>query len=131
MIYNTKPAEIDLSCIEGDVIDMEFFINSQLNTLSQKEFFVSLGSAPSTGTAFTMSNLKMQVRRKDYLLIKDWLSGVSPSDMVITNPGEFHLFDDSGFLESGHFDYELQCNNGLGYFTIMKGQWQVKKQITV
>jgi hypothetical protein len=130
-LYNTKPADIDICCNEGDVIDMDFFINDQLNILAQREFFVSLSIAPANGTPFNMQILKMQVRRKDYLLLKDWLSGISPSDIVISNPGEFHLFDDTGFLESGHFDYELQCNNGLGYFTIMKGSWQVKKQITV
>lgn len=126
---NTEPANIDLEFVQGDIIDMEFFINELLSSTSRK-FYASLNSAPGDGSAFLMTDLNLQVRRKDSLLIKDWISGVSPSDIVIST-GQFHLSDDVGFSEDGFFDYDLKCDNGIGEFTIMKGNVKVNKQITL
>ena len=131
MIYNTQPAEIDFFAIQGDMIDMEFYINATSLPWSMWKFFVEVNNAPAEGIEFFMYSLRMQVKRKDGLLLKDWQSGVSPADIVVDliYGGYAHLTD-SGFLESGVFDYDLKCNNGSGEFTIMRGQWQVKKQIT-
>lgn len=131
IIYNTDPANIDLSVIQGDIIDMEFYINAMSYSNAMWKFFVEVNNAPTTGVPFYMYKLRMVVKRKDGLVIKDWNSGVSPSDIVLDliNGGYAHLTDD-GFLESGVFDYDLKCDNNFGEFTIMRGEWIVKKQIT-
>jgi hypothetical protein len=131
IIYNIEPAKIDLFAIQGDSIHMDFFVNVELTSLSRK-FYLTVNIAPSTGTPFHIDSLHLQVRRKDGLLLKDWISGISPSDIVI-NPsadGQFSLYDVDGFLESGLFDYDLQVDTGAEIFTLMTGNCIVKKQIT-
>lgn len=124
-IYNTEPAQVDLFALQGDTIDMSFYVNYELTSLAKK-FYVNLNTAPVNGTAYPLHTLEIQVRRKDGLLIKDWLSGISPSDIVITS-SHFDLYDADGFLESGAFDYDILEFNGIGFFTIMTGNFIVKK----
>jgi len=132
MLYNIEPAKVDLQATEGDAIDMEFYINCTSTQLSMWKFYVTLVNPPAEGVSYYMYSARMQVRRKDGLLLKDWLSGISPADIVLDMiyGGYAHLNDLTGFLESGVFDYDLQVDNGQGIFTIMTGQWLVKKQIT-
>jgi hypothetical protein len=132
IIYNIEPAKVDLSATQGDTIDIEFYINATSLPLSMWKFFVNVGFAPSEGIPYYMYSAKMQVRRKDSLLLKDWNSGISPADITLDMifGGYAHLNDIDGFLESGVFDYDLQVDNGQGIFTIMKGLFIVEKQIT-
>jgi hypothetical protein len=132
IIYNIEPAKVDLFAVQGDIIDMEFYINADSLSSAMWKFFVNVNNAPSDGIPFYMYSLRMQVKRKDGLLLKDWLSGVSPADIVVDLifGGYAHLTDSLGFLEPGIFDYDLKCDNGSGEFTIMKGTWIVEKQIT-
>ncbi|MCJ7447895.1 MAG: hypothetical protein MUO72_09390 [Bacteroidales bacterium] len=130
MVYNTDPAKVDIFAIEGDTIDMRFYVNYEM-TLTGKKFYVGVNSIPVNGSPYNLGALKIQVRRKDFLLLKDWLSGVSPSDIVVSG-ASFHLFDADGFLESGTFDYDVMEFDGVhGFKRIMKGSWDVKKQITI
>jgi hypothetical protein len=131
-LYNIDPARIDLFAVEGDAINMEFNIYEE-STLTAHKFYAALNLFPSTGTAFNMQAARMQVRRKDGLLIKDWISGTSPADITLdpSSPGWVLLFDQSGFTESGYFDYDFQIDNGAGFMTIMTGHFWVKKQITI
>jgi hypothetical protein len=132
LIYNTEPAKVDIFAIQGDAIDLEFYINATSLPLSMWTFLVQLNNPPAEGVPYYMYSLRMQVRRKDGLLLKDWQSGISPADIVLDLifGGYAHLTDSVGFLESGHFDYDLQVDNGYGVFTIMTGSWIIKKQIT-
>ena len=127
LIYNTDPAKIDIYAIQGDSLDMEFFINSEILSTGEK-FYSQIGSAPLSGSACNLNSLEIQVRRKDSLKIKEWISGVSPSDIVISL-NSFHLYDADGFLESGTFDYQVK--ETFGNKCIMQGEFFVKKQITV
>ena len=130
ILYNTEPAKVDISAVAGDTIDMLFYINYELIPTGKK-FYVSLNSAPTDGTPYSLGAIEFQVRRKDSLLLKDWLSGVSPSD-IVTVGSYFHLFDPDGFLESGIFDYDVSEFDGVhGFKRIMRGSWEVKKQITI
>ncbi len=131
ILYNTDPAKVDLFAIQGDAIYMDFYINS-IVTSSANKFYTSLNIAPSEGTPYFINALRMQVKRKDGLLLKDWRSDISPADILLdmVYGGYAGLFDQTGFLESGEFDYDLQCDTGSGIFTIMTGQFFVKKQIT-
>jgi hypothetical protein len=130
MIYNTEPAKVDLYAVKGDTLDMHFHVNYELISTGKK-YYVSLNSDPSSGSNYDLGALHIQVRRKDGLLIKDWLSGVSPSDIVISG-NEFHLFDADGFLESGHFDYDVEEFDGVsGFKCIMRGSFHVEKEITI
>ena len=127
MLFNSDPAFVNLNAIEGNTIDMVFYINSELIDFGRK-FYANCNSAPVHGSPYLMADLKIQVRRKDRLLIKEWLSGVSPSDIVITD-GHFRLTDETGFEESGVFDYDLIDTSEN--ISIMRGEWLVKKQITL
>jgi len=130
MLYNTEPANVNLVATKGDTLDMHFYVNYEL-TVTGKKFYVSLNSSPTEGTAYNLGALNVQVRRKDNLLIKDWLGAVSPADIVVSG-NEFHLFDADGFLESGLFDYAVQEFDGVsGFKTIISGSWWVKKEITI
>ena len=128
LIYNTEPANVDLVSVQGDAINMEFFVN-ELLTATSKKYYANINSAPEEGSPFTMASLHMQVRREDGLLLKDWISGVSPSDIVIS-AGQFDLFDIDGFIGNGFYNYDLKCDNGSGEFTIMSGLFRVIKKIT-
>ena len=129
ILYNTEPAKVDLYAVRGDTLDMHFCINNELIETGKK-YYVSMNSNPLIGSPYDLGSLHIQVRRKDGLLIKDWLSGVSPSDIVV-NDNQFHLFDTDGFLESGHFDYDVEEYDGVsGFKCIMRGSWHVEKQIT-
>jgi hypothetical protein len=132
-LYNIDPARIDLYAVQGDAIDMEFYINAESLSTAMWKFYVELGNAPATGVPFYIYSARLQVRRKDGLLIKDWYSGVSPADIVLDLifGGYCHLTDINGFGESGFFDYDLQFDNGYGFMTVMSGTWKVKKQITI
>lgn len=132
-LYNTYPAKINLFAVQGDGIDMEFYVNYESLTSAGKKFYIELNTSPSSGVPFFMTSARLQVRRKDGLLIKDWISGVSPADIVLDliSGGYCHLTDVNGFEESGFFDYDLEVDNGMGYITIMTGVWKVKKQITI
>ena len=130
MFYNTDPARVDLFSVKGDTIDMVFHVNYEM-IATGKKFYVSMNAAPTGGAPYTLGAIEIQVRRKDLLLLKDWLSGVSPSDIVISG-NQFHLFDADGFLESGHFDYVVQEFDGVhGFKCIMRGSFHVEKEITV
>jgi hypothetical protein len=130
MIYNTEPAKIDLYVVKGDTIDIHFHINYELISTGKK-FYASLNSDPVSGISYNLGALEIQVRRKDSLLLKDWLSGVSPSDIVVSG-NQFHLFDADGFFESGYFDYDVSEFDGIsGFKTIMRGSFHVEKQITI
>ena len=83
MIYNTEPAEVNLFAIQSDMIDMEFYINAMSYSNAMWKFFVEVNNAPITGVPFYMYKLRMVVKRKDGLIIKDWNSGVSPADIVL------------------------------------------------
>jgi hypothetical protein len=121
MIYNTEPATVDIFAVEGDTIDMQFYVNYEL-TSTGKKFYVAANGSPVDGNAYNLGTLQ---------LLKDWLSGISPTDIVVTG-NHFHLFDADGFLESGYFDYDVMEFDGIhGFKRIMKGSWNVKKQITI
>jgi hypothetical protein len=132
LIYNTEPAKVDLFAIQGDAINFEFYINCTALSLSMWKFYVEVNNPPLDGVPYYMYTARMQVRRKDGLLLKDWQSGISPADIVLDLifGGYAHVTDLTGFLESGIFDYDLQVDNGQGIFTIMIGTFIVKKQIT-
>lgn len=128
-LSNTDPDRLTLFAVEGDIIDMDFYVNL-LQTDAGNEFLIRLNEEPQFGDPFAMQCLRMRVRRKDFLLIKTWQGCVSPSDDIeVTGAGQFTLTDTDGFAESGLFDYDLACDNGAGYFTIATGTWLVKKQI--
>jgi len=124
IISNTAPDRSSLHAVKGDSIDLTLYVNSEI-TATGRKFYVQADQAPASGSAYAMTALHMQVRRKDGLLIKDWVSGVSPSDIVIGS-GYFHLTDD-GFDQSGFFDYDVQDDN----FTIMRGTFYVEKETTL
>jgi hypothetical protein len=129
-INNTYPAKNDLQATEGDTIAMNFQVNRVIDSSNNQKFYINCFSIPHHGTAFHMDSLKMQIRRKDGVLLKEWLSASSPAEITI-NPiadGEFNI-SDSGFSESGFFDYDLQCENGTDIFTIMKGTFLINKKI--
>lgn len=129
MLYNTDPAPVDITAVKGDTINMTFHVAEEL-TATARKFHVSLNGDPADGTAYDLADLRIQVRRKDGLLLKEWLSGVSPSDIVVVD-NTYHLYDPDGFLESGHFDYEVEEHDGSGYFCIQRGSFWVKKEITI
>lgn len=130
MLCNTDPAAVDIYAVKGDTIDMHFYINYELIPTGKK-FYASLNTNPSSGSIYNLGALNMQVRRKDGLLLKDWLSGISPTDIVISG-NTFHLFDADGFFESGHFDYDVSEFDGIsGFKTIMRGSFHVEKEITI
>lgn len=129
MLYNTDPAPVDITVVRGDTIDMTFHVTVDLIALARK-FYVTLNGDPAEGSANNLNDLRIQVRRKDGLLLKEWLSGVSPSNIIVTN-NTYHLYDPDGFLESGHFDYEVEEHDSDGYFCIQRGSWWVKKEITI
>jgi hypothetical protein len=130
ILYNTDPAVVDIYAVKGDTIDMRFHINYELIPTGKK-FYACLNSNHSFGGIYNLGALNMQVRRKDGLLLKDWLSGISPTDIVISG-NIFHLFDADGFLESGHFNYDVSEFDGVsGFKTIMRGSFWVEKEITV
>ena len=132
-IYNTEPAKVDLFAIQGDAIDMEFYVNATSSQLAMWKFYVEVNNPPADGVPYYIYCARMQVRRKDGLLLKDWQSCVTPADITIdpVYGGYLHLEDIGGFLESGFFDYDLQVDNGYGIFTIMAGSFVVKKQYTM
>jgi hypothetical protein len=113
IFYNIEPFKTDLHAVQGDKIVYSF--NVTVNEV-----------------AFDMTGYRaeMQIRRKDGLLLKNWSSGVSPADIVITT--DILDFNADGFLESGIFDYDLQIVNiSTGdIMTIMYGQQIVQKQFT-
>jgi len=122
LVYNTEPAKIDIFAIQGDALDMTFYVNSELLATGRK-FYVQQESSPDEGTAHSLGPLLIQVRRKDYLLVKEWISDISPADIVITS-NAFHLTDADGFLEPGVFDYAVQDTDKC----IMQGEFFVKKK---
>lgn len=132
IIYNIEPAKVDLLATQGDAINIEFYINATSPSLSMWKFFVAVNNPPADGVPYYMYSARMQVRRKDGLLLKNWLSGISPADITLDLlfGGYAHLNDLTGFLESGFFDYDFQVDNGSGIFTIIKGNFIVEKQIT-
>jgi len=127
VISNSAPDRSVLHAVKGDAIDIVFFVNSELIATGHK-FYVQANEAPEDGSPFTASSLRMQVRRKDGLLLKDWTSGVSPADITIAT-GSFRLTDDDGFLEAGFFDYDIQ--ETTENLTIMRGIFYVEKETTV
>ena len=129
LIGNTVPALINIQAIRGDTIDLTLYVN-YLDSESGRVFYAFPYAAPSSGAVYNLTSLTIHVRRKDNLLIKEWISGVSPSDIVISG-ASFHLTDSVGFEESGAFDYEVEDTNILGSFTIIRGEFWVKKQITI
>lgn len=130
LIYNTDPAKINIFAIKGDTLDMTFYVNYEVIPTGKK-FYAQIGSSPTEGAAYNLGTLEIQVRRKDSLKLKEWLSGVSPSDIVISG-NHFHLLDADGFLESGFFDYSVEEFDGVsGYKCIMMGEFIVKKEITL
>jgi len=124
IISNSAPDRPVLHAVKGDAIDMEIFVNSEIIATGRR-FYVQALSAPTDGSPYTPATLRMQVRRKDGLLLKDWISGASPADIVI-GAGSFHLTDD-GFDEAGFFDYDVQDAD----FTIMRGTFYVEKETTL
>ncbi len=128
LIGNTIPAEINIKAVRGDTIDLTLHVSYNDND-SGRVFYAQPNSAPASGIAYDLTWLVIHVRRKDNLLIKEWISGVSPSDIVISG-ASFHLTDSVGFEEAGAFDYEVEDTNSLGSFTIIRGEFWVKKQIT-
>jgi len=127
VIKNTAPDRSNLFAVKGDAIDMTLYVNSEISTTG-RIFYVRAGLAPENGSLYTPTSLRMQVRRKDGLLLKDWISGTSPSDIVI-GTGYFHLTDPDGFLESGFFDFDIQ--ETTENFTIMRGTFYVERETTV
>jgi hypothetical protein len=125
VISNSAPERSSLHAVKGDAIDLELFVNSELISTGRK-FYVQALSAPDDGIPYTAISLQIQVRRKDGLLLKDWISGVSPSDIVI-GAGSFHITDADGFGEAGFFDFDVQDSE----FTIMSGTFYVEKETTV
>jgi hypothetical protein len=130
LVYNTDPAKVDIFAVEGDTLDMTFYVSSEV-LATGKKFYAQIGSTPDDGTSYTLGALQIQVRRKDSLKIKEWISDVSPADIVVT-ANRFHLFDADGFLESGVFDYQVEEFDGVsGFKCIMQGEFIVKKEITI
>ena len=124
MLSNIDAAKINLYARKGDTIDMLFYVSYELLSTGKK-YYISLNSAPSQGSALALGSLRIYVRRKDRLLLKEWISGVSPSDIVISG-STFHLYDISGFLESGVFDFYIE-EYGTEIFTIATGEFYVSK----
>ena len=130
VLSNTEYASVHLKAVKGDTIDIHFHVNYEL-TATGKKFYISLNADPENGSAYTLGTISMQVRRKDSLLLKDWISGVSPSDIVVSG-NEFHLYDADGFLESGLFDYDIEEFDAVsGFKCIAKGMFGVQKEITI
>lgn len=110
-IYNIQPAEIDISCIKGDGLNLSFDVT--LNGLAYD---------------MTGNQLDIYVRRKDGLTLKKWSSaGASP---CITIAVDNFTIIDTGFLESGIFDYDVQSTDAGIPVTIMGGRWIVNKENT-
>jgi hypothetical protein len=131
MTYNIEPARVDIEATEGDSINLNFQVTAEVLSTGIKVHVLSY-STPPLGTLIHLNSLRMQVRRKDGLLLKDWYSGVSPATILI-NPlddGEFDVHDD-GFLESGFFDYDVEVDTGVETFTLMSGMFHVKRQFTI
>lgn len=126
-LYNTKPDELRLWAKENDVLDMDLYVN-YFHDEASNSFKVRLNEEPDQGDPFAMLCVRFRVRRKDGLLLKEWLSCVSPSELVVT-AGLISVLDEDGFDQSGLFDYDVCVNNGEGWFTIMTGMWTVKKSI--
>jgi hypothetical protein len=110
LISNSGLERVNFSAVVGDAIDLPLYVTN-------------------LDVPFPMVTARMQVRRKDGYLLKDWISGVSPADIVIDpfNIGYLHIFDIDGFDQSGFFDYDLECDNGAGVITMVKGIWHVEK----
>jgi hypothetical protein len=111
-IYNIETVKTNLEATQGDTILFSF--NVTLNDV-----------------AFDMTGYqaRMQVRRKDGLLIKDWMSYVSPADITIT--ADLLEFNTAGFTDYGIFNYDLQVTTPAGtVMTLMAGEFVVKKQFT-
>lgn len=128
LIGNTVPAKINIQAVRGDTIDLTLHVSYDDND-SGRVFYAQANSAPASGLAYNPTLLTIHVWRKDNLLIKEWISGVSPSDIVISG-SSFRIYDLIGFEESGAFDYEVEDTNSLGTFTIIRGEFWVQKQIT-
>jgi hypothetical protein len=129
IIYNIEPARNDLFAKKGNSINMNFQVSSETTSLANLKFYINAHSIPISGIPYHMDQLVMYVRRKDGLLLKEWRSGVTPSDILI-NPsvdGEFNLFDAAGFSESGHFDYDLNHDTGTELYTMGTGSFFVTK----
>jgi len=120
------PARHNIRVVKGDAIDLTFHVARVLDGLGQT-FYTALNQAPDYGIAYTVTNITIRVRRKDGLLIKEWLTGVSPADIVCTG-ATFHLTDDIGFEQSGMFDYQVE--DTVNNVTIISGYFWVEKEIT-
>ena len=100
------PARLDIMLTKDDVIDMTFFVERTLDGVGQK-FYSTLNIAPDEAVSYSMTSISMRVKRQDGLVIKEWISGVSPSN-IVCDGSNFHLYDDAGIGESGYFDYEVK-----------------------
>jgi hypothetical protein len=135
-IFNTEPARIDLEATQGDSIYMEFYVNMGISQTVAQKFYTTVNIPPVDGSPLYIYDVLMQVRRKDGLLLKDWISAGSPSDITLDmiDGGYIGLFDADGFLESGEFDYDVKVYTdalNTQLVTIMSGSFTVKKQITI
>lgn len=111
---------------EGDAIDLTFHVSRTVDGYGE-HFYTALNQAPDDGVAYNLTDVTIRVRRKDRLLIKEWLTGISPAD-IVCSVATFHLTDDTGFEECGAFDYEVE--DTARNVTIIYGEFWVKKQVT-
>ena len=110
--YNIETVKVDLEATQGDTILFSFNI-----TLSDVAFDL------------TGYKVRMQVRRKDGILLKDWRSDVSPADITIT--ADLLEFNTDGFTDYGIYNYDIQATSMAGkVITLMTGEFVVKKQFT-
>jgi len=127
VISNSAPDRSAIHVVKGDAIDLELFVNSEIISTGRK-FYIQALSAPDHGTPYNATSLRIQVRRYDNLLLKDWISGASPADIVIST-GSFHLIDADGFDQAGWFDFDVQ--ETTENLTIMRGTFYVEKETTI
>lgn len=129
--YNIDAAKIDLSAIQGDSICFNFKVTGEIKSTGIK-IRAELFNVPEIGTLLNMTSLQITVRRKDGLIVKSWISGVTPANITIgISGGDFIVSDSDGFPDPGFFDYDCQVTDVGGIIgTILYGTFHVKKQIT-
>lgn len=110
LAHNIQFAQIDIITVAGDTIDLTFQVD--INGLFD----------------LTDKLIECKVRRKDGLIVKSWTSAGSPAT-ISGAIGAYNIFDD-GWDQVGFFDYDVQVTDYESTYTIQKGTWENKKQIT-
>ena len=110
MDYNARPAKVDIEFTQGDTINFSY------------EVFIN-----SVALILTGLKIRLKVRRKDGLLVKDWSTVTGE---INTLGSIYNVYTSSGFIDAGDFDYDVDVTDVSDTYTFQSGSFHVIKQIT-